>query len=134
LRTVNCGPGSSAALIRQGATVQIIVRSLVEIGREVTLDALIDIGSQLTIVESAHLQGWEPFPIAGPGRFAGAGGQFLSDLLLAEIEIPALNLREMTEIALVDDLGGRHALLGRNQLRNCVLVYDGPHGTVQLRK
>jgi len=53
---------------------------------------------------------------------------------LAEIEIPALNLREMTEIALVDDLNGRQALLGRNQLRNCVLVYDGPHGTVQLRK
>jgi hypothetical protein len=134
LPTLNCGPGSSVALIRQGATVKIIVRSLVEIGRETTLDALIDIGSQLTIVEGAHLQGWQPFPIAGPGHFAGASGHFSSDLLLAEIEIPALNLREMTEIALVDDLNGRQALLGRNQLRNCVLVYDGPHGTVQLRK
>ena len=130
--TVNCGPGSSAALIRQGATVDIIVRSPVD-GREVVLQALIDIGSQLTFIESRRLQGWAPLPVAGPGRFSGAGGQFSSYLFLAQIEIPALNLREVTEISLAD-LGGRQALLGRNQLRNCVLIYDGPKGAVQLRK
>ena len=97
------------------------------------LQALIDIGSQLTFIESRCLQGWAPLLEAGPGRFAGAGGQFASRLFLAEIEIPALNLREVTEISLAD-LGGRQALLGRNQLRNCVLVYDGPKGAVQLRK
>ncbi len=97
------------------------------------LRALIDIGSQLTFVEARCLQGWAPLPVAGPGRFAGVGGQFSSGLLLAEIEIPVLNLREITEVSLAD-LGGRQALLGRNQLRDCVLVYDGPQGTVQLRK
>jgi predicted aspartyl protease len=97
------------------------------------LQALIDIGSQLTFIESRSLQGWAPLLVAGPGRFAGAGGQFSSHIFLAEIEIPALNLRELTEVVL-EDLGGRQAILGRNQLRNCVLVYDGPKGTVQLRK
>lgn len=132
MATVNCGPGSAAALIRLGATVDIIVRSPVD-GREVVLQALIDIGSQLTFIESRWLQGWAPLPVAGPRRFAGAGGQFSSHLFLAEIEIPTLNLRELTEISLAN-LGGRQALLGRNQLRSCVLVYDGPKGTVQLRK
>lgn len=97
------------------------------------LRALIDIGSQLTFIETRCVQGWAPLLVAGPGRFAGAGGQFSSRLFLAEIEIPVLNLREITEVSLAD-LGGRQALLGRNQLRNCVLVYDGPQGTVQLRK
>jgi predicted aspartyl protease len=134
LPKINCGPASSVALIRQGATVQIIVRSPVEIGREITLDALIDTGSQLTIIESSCLQGWAPLPIVGPGQFASASGQFSSDILLAEIEIPALHLREVTRIVVADDLSGRKALLGRTQLRNCRLVYDGPKGIVQLEK
>jgi hypothetical protein len=54
-------------------------------------------------------------------------------LFLAEVQIPSLNLRELTEIVL-DDLGGRQPILGRNELRDCVLVYDGPRGTVQLQK
>ena len=131
--TVKCGPDSSAALIEQGATIQIIIRSPVEIGREITVDALIDTGSQLTIIERSCLDGWAPLSIAGPGRFAGAGAQFSSDILLAEIEIPALKLCEVTGIILTE-LGGRLAILGRNQLRDCVLVYDGPKGIVQLRK
>jgi hypothetical protein len=132
LPTVDCGPGSSAALIRSGATIEIIVRSPVD-GQEVTLDALIDIGSQLTFIESRCLQGWAPLSVVGPGQFAGAGGRFSSDIVLAEIEIPALSLRELTGIVL-DDLSGRQAILGRNQLRDCVLVYDGPQGIVRLRK
>jgi len=132
LAIVSSGPGSSAALVRQGATIKIVVRSPVD-GREIALDALIDTASQLTFVESSYLQGWAPLLLVAPAQFAGAGGQFSSDIFLAEVEIPGLNLRELTEIVL-DDLGGRQAILGRNQLRNCVLVYDGPQGTVQLRK
>ncbi|MGD1029390.1 MAG: hypothetical protein ABR989_16820 [Candidatus Binatus soli] len=130
--TVNCGRGSSAALLKQGATIEIIVRSPMY-GQEIKLEALIDTGSQLTIVESQFVQGWT-LPIAGPGQFAGSSGRYSSDILMAEIEIPALNLRELTSITLRDDLGGRQAILGRTQLRECVLVYDGPQGTVQLRR
>lgn len=99
----------------------------------VTLEALIDTGSQLTIVESRYVQGW-PLPTTGPGQFAGSGGRFSSNILMAEIEIAALHLRELTSITLRDDLGGRQAILGRSQLRECVLIYDGPQGTVQLRR
>jgi hypothetical protein len=125
LPTINSGPGSSVTLVQQGATIKIIVRSPID-GREIMLDALIDTASQMTFVESTYLQGWAPLLLVAPARFAGAGGQFSSG-------IPGLNLRELTGIVL-DDLGGRQAILGRNQLRNCVLVYDGPKGTVQLRK
>ena len=97
------------------------------------LDALIDTASQLTFVESNYLQGWTALPVVAPARFAGAGGQFSSDIFLAEIEIVGLNFRELTEVVL-DDLGGRQAILGRNQLRNCVLLYDGVKGVVELRK
>ena len=72
--------------------------------------------------------------MVGPGQFAGTNGRYSSDLYMAEIEIPALNFRELTKITLRDDLGGRAAILGRTQLRECVLVYDGPQGTVQLRR
>jgi predicted aspartyl protease len=132
LPTINSGPGSSVTLVQQGATIKIIVRSPID-GREIMLDALIDTASQMTFVESTYLQGWAPLLLVAPARFAGAGGQFSSGIFLAEVEIPGLNLRELTGIVL-DDLGGRQAILGRNQLRNCVLVYDGPKGTVQLRK
>jgi len=118
--------------VQQGATIKIIVRSPID-GREITLDALIDTASQLTFVESRYLQGWAPLMLVAPAQFAGAGGQFSSDIFLAEVEIPGLNLRELTGIVL-DDLSVRQAILGRNQLRNCVLIYDGPQGTVQLRK
>lgn len=130
--TVNCGPGSSVALVRQGATIEVIIRSPVD-GQEVALEALIDIGSQLTFIERRYLQGWTPLAVVAPGQFAGASGHFSSDILMAEIEIPDLNLRELTEIVL-DDLGGRQAILGRSQLRDCVLVYHVPQGTVQLRR
>jgi predicted aspartyl protease len=132
LATVSSGPGSSAALVQHGATIKIVVRSPVD-GREIVLDALIDTASQLTFVESSQLQGWAPLPLVAAAQFAGAGGGFSSDIFLAEVEIVGLNLRELTEVVL-DDLGGRQAVLGRNQLRNCVLTYDGPKGTVQLRK
>ena len=132
MATVSSGPGSSTALVQHGATIKIVVRSPLD-GREVTLDALVDTASQLTFVESSHLQGWAPLPLVAAARFAGAGGRFSSDIFLAEVEIIGLNLRELTEIVL-DDLGGRQAILGRNQLRDCVLVYDGRKGTVELRK
>jgi len=132
LATVSSGSGSSAALVRHGATIKIVVRSPID-GREITLDALIDTASQLTFVDSSRLQGWAPLPLVAPAQFSGAGGRFSSDIFLAEVEIVGLNLRELTEIVL-DDLGGRQAILGRNQLRGCVLVYDGPKGTVLLRK
>jgi predicted aspartyl protease len=132
LATVSSGPGSSAALIQRGATINIVLKSPVD-GREIKLDALIDTASQLTFVESSHVQGWAPLPLVAPARFAGAGGQFSSNIFLAEVEIVGLNFSELTEIVL-DDLGGRQAILGRNQLRNCVLVYDGVKGVVQLSK
>jgi hypothetical protein len=132
LATVSSGPGSSAALVQHGATIKIVVRSPVD-GREVALDALIDTASELTFVESSQFQGWAPLPLVAAAQFAGAGGRFSSDIFLAEVEIVGLNLREFTQVVL-DDLGGRQAILGRNQLRDCVLMYDGPQGTVQLRK
>ena len=132
MATVSSGPGSSAALVQHGATIKIVLKSPVD-GREIKLDALIDTASQLTFVESSHVQRWAPLPLVAPARFAGAGGQFSSNIFLAEVEIVGLNLSELTEIVL-DDLGGRQAILGRNQLRNCVLVYDGVKGVVQLSK
>jgi hypothetical protein len=129
LPTAHCGPGSSAALVQNGATIEIVARS---VGREVTLQALIDSGSELTVAEANYFNGWI-FKPSRPGTFASMGAQASRDIFIAEIEIPTLNLRETTEVVL-DNLNGRQAILGRNQLRNCVLVYDGPKGTVQLRR
>jgi hypothetical protein len=118
-------------LVHDGATVEIIVRSTVN-GQATTLNALIDPGTELTIAEASYFQGWL-FKRSGPGQFAGARIQFSSDIFIAEIEIPSLRLRETTEIVF-DSLSGRQAILGRTQLRHFVLVYDGPQGTVRLRR
>jgi len=129
LPTVSCGPGSSDASVHYGATIEIVVRSL---GQVTTLEALIDSGTQVTVLEASYFDGWT-FKRSGTGVFGSMGAQSSREIFIAEIEIPSLNLLETTEIVL-DNLSGRQAILGHNQLRHCVLVYDGPQGTVQLRR
>jgi site-specific recombinase XerC len=55
--------------------------------------------------------------------------QVLMTVYRAELEIPPLGIREWARV-----LGGLVTLLGREQLRECRLEYDGPSGNVTLTR
>ena len=138
LPTLDCGPNPTAgqtpssALISDGATVPIVIHSPFESNRELSIKALIDTGSDLTFIDETLIRDWQLL-VVDHVRLGTPGSQFWCDLFLVEFEISALSIREFISVA-SKNLGGRDALIGRAQLRDCVLVYDGPQGTVQLRK
>jgi hypothetical protein len=138
LPTLDCGPNPtsgktpSSALISDGATVPIVIRSPFESNRELSIKALIDTGSELTFINETLIRDWQLL-LVDRVSLGVPGSQFWCDLFLAEFEIPALGIREFISVA-SKNLADRDAIVGRAQLRNCVLVYDGPQGTVQLRK
>jgi hypothetical protein len=138
LPILDCGPNPAAgktpssALISDGAMVAIVIRSPFESNREVSIKALIDTGSELTFIDETLIRGWQLL-LVDHVRMGTPGSQFWCDLLLVEFEIPALGIREFISVA-SKNLADRDAIVGRAQLRSCTLVYDGPKGTVQLRK
>jgi len=138
LPTVDCGPAPiagktlSGALVSEGATVPIIIRSPFELGRELSIQALIDTGSEPTLVNESLIRDWQ-LTIVDYDLLGVPDAQILTPLFLVELEIPALGIREFITVA-SKALHDRAALLGRAQMRDCVLVYDGPHGTAQLRR
>lgn len=138
LPTLDCGPNPTAgqtpssALISDGATVPIVIRSPFESNRELSIKALIDTGSELTFIDETLIRDWQLLLVERV-RLGAPGSQFWCDLFLVEFEIPALRIREFISIA-SKNLADRDAIVGRAQLRSCTLAYDGPKGTVQLRK
>jgi hypothetical protein len=124
----------SIELQEQGARLEIIIRS--GFGSEERITALVDTGSQYTAIDDALVAQFQLFPldrwIAGG---VGSGGTRYVDIFLVEVEIPQLGIREYTSV-----LGGlessskQRAILGRIQLRECNLAYDGPRGTVTLSR
>jgi predicted aspartyl protease len=140
LATVDCSPPGPLAqprsieLQQRGALLEIVIRSL--LGSEERVTALIDTGSQYTAIDDAlagqlQLVQIDRWPIGG----VGTGTPQYVAVFQAEIEIPTLGIREITSV-----LGGlasdpkQRAILGRTQLRDCYLAYDGTRGTVTLSR
>ena len=104
-------------------------------GSEERITALVDTGSQYTAIDDALVGQLKLFPI--DRWIAGGVGSSATyvDIFLVEVEIPQLGIREYTSV-----LGGlessskQRAILGRVQLRECNLAYDGPCGTVTLSR
>ena len=132
--TVDRGPAPiagktpSGALVYSGASVPIIIRSL--FGHQISVNALIDTGSELTCVDENLIGTWQLNPIDFQ---TVPGSQSLAPVYALELEIPALSIRALIGVA-SRNLQDPAALLGRAQLSDCVLVYDGPQGRVQLRR
>lgn len=140
MATVDCSPLApltqprSIELQQRGAQIGIVVRSL--FGPEERITVLIDTGSQYIaiddgLVKQLRLVQTDRWQVGG----VATGSQRYADVFMAEIEIPSLGIREIISV-----LGGfesdpkQRGILGRAQLRDCRLVYDGPQGTVTLSR
>ena len=126
------GQPRSVALIQVGAAVPVILRS--GYGQEVSLSALIDTGSEYSLIDVGLVGRLQPqwidrWPIGAAG-LRSRWRMFYQ----VEIEITNLQIREFTAMLAAID-GQRHEIiLGRTQLRSCTLIYDGPKGTVSLSR
>jgi predicted aspartyl protease len=137
LPTVDCSPAGaksrapSAVLVEAGASIPVVIRSILQFGDQCSVDALIDTGSELTILNETLVSGWQflvvdRLPLGGTATAS-------ANICVVELEIPWLNSREIVEIA-VAPLIGRGAIFGRNQLRTLNLNYDGRTGRVLLTR
>jgi predicted aspartyl protease len=131
--TFNCSPPvrpgvpRSAQLIAHGALVPLVVRS--DSGAEVKLQAKIDTGSEYTVIEEGLAKQLQLVQVDQATINTVSQPQVLMTVYRAELEIPPLGIREWARV-----LGGLVTLLGREQLRECRLDYDGPSGNVTLTR
>ena len=129
---VRPGVQRSICLIEDGSLVPLTVRS--DSGAEAKLQALIDTGSQYTVIDEDLAMQLQLIPLRQE-PIGSVNQPTLLTVYRAELEIPPLGIRELGEV-----LGGRlaagkrEALLDREQLRECRLYYDGPSGNVTLTR
>jgi predicted aspartyl protease len=117
----------SAQLIADGALVPLVVRT--NSGAEIKLQAKIDTGSEYTVIEEGLAKRLQLVQVDQAAINTVSQPQVLMTVYRAELEIPPLGIREWTRV-----LGRLVTLLGREQLRECRLDYDGPSGSVTLTR
>lgn len=147
--TVNCGfsdrPGRTGqqALASEGPTL------LVEIGFDPNfrlgsrerpdipddlLPALVDTGAAASCID-ADLADELGLAVAEQGQIAGVGGLSITDIYVAQIYVPVLDVPIYGRFAGARlQAGGQpyYALIGRDFLQNYTLVYRGRSGSVTL--
>ncbi len=97
--------------------------------------ALIDTGSFNTWIEEAVCQQLQLNVVEQDVSVRTGVGQGVASSFLVEIEIPGLGLREFAAVMTGPVVTDKHdAVLGRSQLLNCTLVYDGPYGSARLSR
>lgn len=94
---------------------------------------LIDTGASCTAIDESILIGLGLQPV-GQIHTSGQSGAKLQNRYLAEVSfpgtpIPKLNL-DVIGVQILDQ--GLYGLIGRDLLRACVLIYNGPQGTFSL--
>jgi len=103
-------------------------------GAEAKLQALIDTGSQYTVIDEDLAKQLQLIPLRQE-PIGSVNQPTLLTVYRAELEIAPLGIRELGEVLGGKLAGGkREALLGGEQLRECRLDYDGPSGNVTLTR
>ena len=96
------------------------------------LPALVDTGAGDSCVDSDLARDLD-LPVVDHERISGVGGEFETDIYLAQIYIPSLNMTLYGEFAAVHLKSSGQpysALLGRTFLQNVTMSYDGRTGVV----
>jgi hypothetical protein len=136
--TLDCSPPSLAGqsrsieLVRHGAILPVIIRS--ETGKQMTLSALVDIGSAYSGIDEALAIQLQLVVMRQEFAHVLNQQQIIVNIYRAEIEIPILGIREFTGLMGGLITGKQQALLGRSQLLNCDLSYAGPRGIANLSR
>ena len=96
------------------------------------LPALVDTGAGESCIDSVLAQEMD-LPVVDHDTIAGVGGEFETDIYLAQIYIPSLNMTLYGEFAAVHLISSGQpysALLGRTFLQNVTMSYEGRTGVV----
>lgn len=135
--TLDCSPATvvgvprSTQLITDGAVVPITITS--DNGARLNLSALIDTGSFYSGIDD-NLARQLKLVVMRQDRLNVLNQQILVNVYRAEIEIPALGIREFAGFVGGIIRGKQSALLGRTQLFRLDLAYNGPRGEVLLTR
>lgn len=136
-KTITCNPPRSGVprsvqLVEYGGVVPLTVRS--DSRAEAKLQALIDTGARYTAIDESLAQQLQLIPLRQE-NIGTVSQPALLTIYRAELEIPPLGIRKWGEVLGGRLTGGtREALLGREELSECRLEYDGPSGNVTLTK
>ena len=141
--SVECGaPGDPELLVRRGPVLPVVVgvpraRRIASVAaketNEISCNGLVDTGAIRSCLDLMLIQGLE-LPVVGREHVAGVHGIQESNLYMAEISVPPLDLRIRGRfIGLPLEISGLpRVLLGRDVLTRLQMLYDGRTGSVML--
>ncbi|MBL8669036.1 MAG: hypothetical protein JNK11_00155 [Alphaproteobacteria bacterium] len=120
-------------LARSGPRLQLEIRALRRdwAGSPVTVWALIDTGAAESCIDEA-LAGTLGLKLIDWSGMTGIGGPAEHPVYMAELRAPALawSLKDRLYGVRID--GEPPVILGRDFLASCVLIYDGPGGSITI--
>lgn len=111
-------------------------RGAAPVSRARNVLALVDTGASISCIDEVLARELD-LPVVDRKRLSGAGGAMEVDFYLAHIVVPGLDFTQWGRFAAVRLSAGaaRHqALIGRNFLRQMLLIYDGPAGKVRIAR
>ena len=144
--SVECGfpsssnPAPAEALVQDGPTLPIEIETdpaAPDPERTTySIPALIDTGANLNAIDDARAQQMR-LPIVDQVCVSGISGSIILNVYLARILISDLAIDQLGRFTGVHlQAGGQShlALLGRELLKDCRLIYDGPTGGVLISR
>jgi hypothetical protein len=96
------------------------------------VSAVVDTGATISCIDKSLVASLN-LPTVDKQNFGGIGGLYETEMVAAQIHVPALDFTIHGQFAAVDLLGGgqQHlALIGRTFLRHFHMAYDGRSGSV----
>lgn len=121
--------GPTAAVTVSAPVVDTATPPLTESG-----PALIDTGASESCIDAALAQRLQ-LPVIDQRQISGVAGVQTHDVVMAQLTVPALGLQasgRFTCVRLTDGGQPHQVLLGREFLRQVVMIYDGERGVVTL--
>ena len=97
---------------------------------------LLDTGATFSCIDNEFAKMMD-IPLAGAGLAYGADGEMQSNVYLARMEIPELEIAKQGRFTGVDLSHGNspaRALVGRDFLDHLITTYDGPAGSVTVSR
>jgi predicted aspartyl protease len=133
-------PSPAEALVENGPTLWIDIEACPSVpsssGAPIGIPALVDTGANLNAIDDSWAQ-QSQFPIVDRVPVSGIGGSVTLNVYFARIRIERLGIDRLGRFTGVHlQAGGQShmALLGRDLLKDCHLVYDGPTGSVVISR
>lgn len=115
------------------ALANILISQGIVLPKAVTGNALVDTGATSCCVEESQLIGLGLKPI-GQVNVCGQSGPKLQNVYIARLSFPGTPIPVLDIRVIGVQMTGQNllSLIGRDLLRHCVLVYNGPMGSYTL--